>query len=258
MDEKQEMGKKVKTATFAGGCFWCMQPPFRMLDGVIHAVSGYAGGKTENPTYEEVSLGTTGHLESVQVTYDEDKISYDTLLDTFWRQIDPTDPAGQFADKGSQYKTAIFYHDDEQKGRAEASKKKIEASGKFVKPVATEIRPYTNFYPAEEYHQDYDQKNPGRYQQYKTLSGREPFIEKTWDKPHVVRVYATPGCPGCRAAKEYLTSKNVKFTEIDIAADEKARNMVIEKTGHIGSPVIQIGDAFIFGFDRKKMENLLP
>ena len=102
MDEKQGMGKKVKTATFAGGCFWCMQPPFRMLEGVIHAVSGYAGGKTENPTYEEVSRGTTGHLESVQVTYDEDKISYDTLLDTFWRQIDPTDPAGQFADKGSQ------------------------------------------------------------------------------------------------------------------------------------------------------------
>ena len=139
MDEKQGMGKKVKTATFAGGCFWCMQPPFRMLEGVIHAVSGYAGGKTENPTYEEVSRGTTGHLESVQVTYDEDKISYDTLLDTFWRQIDPTDPAGQFADKGSRYKTAIFYHDDEQKGRAEASKKKIDASGKFAKPVATEI-----------------------------------------------------------------------------------------------------------------------
>jgi glutaredoxin-like YruB-family protein len=257
MDEKQGTGKNVKKATFAGGCFWCMQPPFRALDGVIDAVSGYAGGKTMNPTYEEVSGGTTGHLESVQVTYDEDKISYDTLLDTFWRQIDPTDPAGQFADKGSQYKTAIFYHDDEQKRLAEESKKKVDASGKFAHPVATEIRPFTNFYPAEEYHQDYDKKNPGRYQQYKAFSGRESFIRKLWGKPRVVRVYATPGCSGCRAVKEYLRSKNMEFTEIDIAADERARTLVMEKTGHLGSPYVQIDDTFIFGFDRKKLDQLL-
>lgn len=257
MYENPGIGRKMMTATFAGGCFWCMQPPFRMLDGVVDVVSGYAGGRSENPTYEAVSTGTTGHLESVQVTYDPEKISYETLLDVFWKQIDPTDPEGQFADKGSQYKTAIFYHDTEQKRVAEASKKNLDASGKFAKPVATEIRPYTNFYPAEEYHQDYDEKNPGRYRQYKVFSGREPFIEKVWGKPHLVRVYSVPGCTGCRAAKEYLTSKHVGFTEIDMAADEEARKMVIEKTGHIGSPVVQIGGEFIFGFDQKKIEKLL-
>ena len=257
MDEKQETGERRKTATFAGGCFWCMQPPFRNAEGVIGVVSGYAGGKKENPTYEEVSTGTTGHFEAVQVTYNEEKISYDALLDIFWKQIDPTDPIGQFADKGSQYRTVIFYHDEEQKNLAEASKKKIETSGKFKKPITTEIRPYTNFYPAEEYHQDYDRKNPGRYKEYKALSGREGFIEKTWTDPHAVRVYATPGCSGCRAVKEYLTSKKMKFDEINMAEDEAARNLVIEKTGHIGSPVVQIGEIFIFGFDKKKMDQLL-
>ena len=148
MDEKIINDKKYRKATFAGGCFWCMQPPFRMVDGVIEVLSGYAGGAKEKPTYEEVSSGRTGHLESVQVTYDPEKVSYDALLDTFWKQIDPTDPIGQFADKGSQYRTAIFYHDDEQKMLAEASKKRLDASGKFAKPVATEIRPYTNFFPA--------------------------------------------------------------------------------------------------------------
>lgn len=147
MNENQEIDNKLMKATFAGGCFWCMQPPFRMLDGVADVVSGYAGGKMENPTYEAVSTGTTGYLESVQVTYDPEKISYETLLDVFWKQIDPTDPQGQFADKGSQYKTAIFYHDDEQKRLAEASKTNLNNSGKFAKSVATEIRPYMNFYP---------------------------------------------------------------------------------------------------------------
>ena len=257
MNENQEIDNKLMKATFAGGCFWCMQPPFRMLDGVADVVSGYAGGKMENPTYKAVSIGTTGYLESVQVTYDPEKISYETLLDVFWKQIDPTDPQGQFADKGSQYKTAIFYHDDEQKRLAEASKTNLDDSGKFAKPVATEIRPYMNFYPAEEYHQDYDKKNPGRYRQYKVFSGREPFIGKMWGGPRVVRVYSVPGCTGCRAVKEYLTSKHVAFTEIDMAADEEARKMVIEKTGHIGSPVVQVGDEFIFGFDQQKIEKML-
>ncbi|HVP25094.1 MAG TPA: peptide-methionine (S)-S-oxide reductase MsrA, partial [Methanomicrobiales archaeon] len=243
--------------TFAGGCFWCMQPPFRMIDGVIEVVSGYAGGTKENPTYEEVSSGTTGHLEAVQVTYDPDKVSYETLLDTFWKQIDPTDPEGQFADQGSQYRTAIFYHDEEQRRLAEASKKKINASGKFKRPVATEIRPFTNFYPAEEYHQDYDRKNPARYHQYKVLSGRERFIEKTWGKNRVVKVYSTPGCTGCRSVKEFLKARNVEFTEIDLAADEEARNFVLEKTGFLGSPVVQIGDEFITGFDPKRMAKAL-
>ena len=254
MDRPQQT---IKTATFAGGCFWCMQPPFRVPEGVTSVVAGYAGGTKEHPTYEEVSTGTTGHVEAVQVTYDEKKISYGALLDIFWRQIDPTDPAGQFADKGSQYRTVIFYHDEEQKNLAETSRKNLEASGKFSRPITTEIRPYTNFYPAEDYHQDYDRKNPGRYKQYEVLSGREPFIAKTWGRNPQVRVYATPGCTGCRAVKEYLTAKNIPFTEIDIAADEKARTMVIEKTGHLGSPYVEIGGTFIFGFDKKKMDQLL-
>lgn len=248
----------MKKATFAGGCFWCMQPPFRNLKGVTDVVSGYAGGTTSNPTYEQVSSGTTGHLESVQVTYDPDTISYDQLLDVFWRQIDPTDAEGQFADKGSQYHTAIFYHDDEQKRLAEASKKKLDSSGKFKKPVATEIRPYTNFYPAEEYHQDYDKKNPGRYHEYKTFSGRESYIAKTWGMSgKKVKVYSTPGCHNCRMTREFLTSRHIDFEDINIAENEEARNWLIEKTGHIGTPVIQIGDQFIFGFDQKKIESLL-
>ncbi len=257
MGEKQGTGTELRKATFAGGCFWCMQPAFRILEGVIEVVSGYAGGTKEDPTYEEVSSGTTGHLESVQVTYDPGRISYETLLETFWKQIDPTDPGGQFADRGSQYRTAIFYHDEEQKRLAEASKKRLDASGKFQRPVATEIRPFTTFYPAEEYHQDYDRKNQERYHEYRILSGREPFIERTWGKTREVRVFATPGCTGCRAVKEFLRSRGVEFTEIDMAADEEARNFVIGKTGHLGSPIVQIGDEFIIGFDRKKIEKAL-
>jgi len=252
------MEKILKKATFAGGCFWCMQPPFRDLAGVTSVISGYAGGTKANPSYEEVSSGTTGHLESVQVTYDPAAISYDQLLEVFWHQIDPTDEEGQFADKGSQYHTAIFYHDEEQKRLAEASKTRLEASGKFDRPVATEIRPYSTFYPAEEYHQDYDRKKPGQYRSYKVLSGREAFIGRVWGKAdRRVKVFATPGCTGCRAVKELLRSRNVEFTEIDMAADEEARNYVLEKTGHLSSPVIQIGDEFVIGFDRKKIERLI-
>jgi glutaredoxin-like YruB-family protein len=235
-----------------------MQPPFRNLEGVTDVVSGYAGGNKANPTYEEVSSGTTGHLESVQVTYDPAVISYDLLLDVFWRQIDPTDAKGQFADKGPQYHTAIFYHDEEQKRLAEASKKNLDSSGKFKKPIATEIRPYTNFYPAEGYHQDYDKKNPARYHEYKTFSGRESYLEKTWGGTgKKVKIYSTPGCNNCRMTKEFLKSKNIDFEDINIADNEEARNWLIEKTGHIGAPVIQIGDEFVFGFDRKKIESLL-
>lgn len=250
--------KNQLKATFAGGCFWCMQPPFRNIEGVTRVISGYAGGNKANPTYEEVSSGTTGHLESVQVTYDPEKISYDMLLDVFWRQIDPTDPRGQFADKGSQYHTAIFYHDEEQKRLAEASKKKIDESRRFDRPVVTEIRPYTNFYPAEEYHQDYDRKKPGQYAIYKSMSGRESFISRVWGKADTrVKVFSTPGCVGCRGVKELLKSRNVEFTEINMAEDENARNFVIEKTGHLSSPIIQIGNEFVVGFDKKKIESLL-
>jgi peptide methionine sulfoxide reductase msrA/msrB len=252
-DSGPETKKGLKKATFAGGCFWCMQPPFRKMEGVVEVVSGYAGGTKERPTYEEVSSGTTGHLEAVQVTYDPEIVSYEALLDTFWRQIDPTDAGGQFADRGSQYRTAIFYHDEEQKQLAEASRERLNASGKFSRPVETQIRPYTNFYPAEEYHQDYDRKHPVRYREYQVLSGRERYIDKTWGKRSMVQIFSTPGCHGCRAAKEYLRSRGVEFTEIDMAADEKARDYVREKTGFLSSPIIQIGDEFIVGFDPEKM-----
>jgi peptide methionine sulfoxide reductase msrA/msrB len=251
------MDKKLMVATFAGGCFWCMQPPFQEIDGVTGVMAGYAGGTKPNPSYEEVSSGITGHLEAVQVTYDPEKVSYGKLIDVFWTQIDPTDPEGQFADKGSQYKTAIFYHDDEQKQVAERSKKHLDESGKFKKPVATEIRAYTNFFPAEEYHQNYAKKKPGEYQQYKTLSGRRAFIETIWETPEKVKVYSTPRCHNCHEIKEFLTAKHVEFEEIDLASNDEARNMIIEKTGHLGAPIVQIGNEFIFGYDPKKMETLL-
>jgi len=167
-------------ATFAGGCFWCMEPPFENLEGVIDVVPGYTGGQTENPTYEQVSSGTTGHLEAVQITYDPVKISYRKLLDVFWTQIDPTDQGGQFVDRGSQYKTAIFYHNDEQKNIAEESKAMLENSGKYSKPIVAEIRQYTAFYEAEDYHKNFYKKSPARYLNYKLNSGREQFLTEIW------------------------------------------------------------------------------
>lgn len=171
-----------KLATFAGGCFWCMEPPFVVLDGVREVTAGYSGGKVNNPTYEEVSSGTTGHYEAVQIVYDSDQIGYVELLDAFWRHIDPTDDGGQFSDRGPQYRTAIFYHDEKQKEMAVESKESLGNSGKFEKVIATEIIQYEEFYPAENYHQDYYEKNPNRYNSYKNLSGREDYIEKTWEK----------------------------------------------------------------------------
>jgi len=174
--------ERVETATFAGGCFWCMETPFEELDGVVDVVSGYTGGKKEKPSYEEVSRGGTGHVEAVRITYDPEKITYSKLLDIFWKQIDPTDPAGQFVDKGSQYRTVIFYHTDEQKRRAEASKEALQKSGLFEKPIVTEIREASTFYEAEDYHQDYHKKNPLGYKSYRNNSGRDQFLTKTWGK----------------------------------------------------------------------------
>lgn len=173
----------MKKATFAGGCFWCMEPPFRILKGVTDVKAGYMGGMKEDPTYEEVSSGSTGHREVVQVTYDPSKVQYAELLGIFWQNIDPTDPAGQFADKGTQYRTAIFYHDDGQKEAAERSKEDLERSGKFNRPIATEIIPAGRFYSAETYHQEYYKKDPVRYGMYKEGSGRKAYLEKTWGAP---------------------------------------------------------------------------
>lgn len=175
--------QKLAKATFAGGCFWCMEPPFDELEGVISTTSGYTGGSLQNPSYEQVSYGGTGHLESVEVAYDPAKISFETLLDVFWHNVDPTDSGGQFCDRGDQYKTAIFFHDEEQRRLAEESKQKLVDSGRLKKPIVTPIRPATAFYAAEEYHQDYYKKNPIRYKFYRNRCGRDRVLEKLWKSP---------------------------------------------------------------------------
>jgi peptide-methionine (S)-S-oxide reductase len=174
-----QSAENLKKATFAGGCFWCMEPPFDKLDGVISTTPGYSGGHKENPTYGQVSSGTTGHAEAIQVIYDPDKITYDQLLEVFWRNVDPTDEGGQFCDRGSQYRSAIFYHDDEQKRLAERSRQAVIESTGF-KPIATEIAAASAFYPAEEYHQDYYKKNPVRYKFYRYSCGRDKRLKELW------------------------------------------------------------------------------
>jgi len=174
-----------ETAIFAGGCFWCVEDAFKDQKGVTGAVSGYTGGKLANPTYEQVCSGDTGHYEAVEITFDPAIISYEQLLDIFWRNIDPTDAAGQFADRGQQYQSAIFYLNESQRKTAEESKKRIDAARIFSAPVETKILPAAAFYKAEEYHQDYSKKCPVRYRLYKEGSGRGAFIEKTWKKENL-------------------------------------------------------------------------
>jgi peptide-methionine (S)-S-oxide reductase len=170
----------LAVATFAGGCFWCMEPPFDALDGVISTTSGYAGGHVANPTYEQVTAGTTGHAEVVQVLYDPARVGYDELLRVFWRNIDPLTPNAQFCDRGSQYRSGIFVHDEEQKRMALTSKRALEQSGRFDRPIVTEITEFTNFYPAEDYHQDYYLKNPRRYKFYRYGCGRDRRLAELW------------------------------------------------------------------------------
>ncbi|WP_018755069.1 peptide-methionine (R)-S-oxide reductase MsrB [Paenibacillus terrigena] len=169
-------------ATFAGGCFWCMVSPFDEMPGIHQVVSGYTGGLTENPTYKEVCSETTGHYEAVQITFDPAIFPYTRLLELFWQQIDPTDAGGQFYDRGSSYRTAIFFHSEEQREQAEASKQALAASGRFDKPIATEILPAAPFYAAEDYHQGYYRTNPSHYKRYRTGSGRDAFIAAHWGK----------------------------------------------------------------------------
>jgi peptide-methionine (S)-S-oxide reductase len=179
-DEGRAAPGNTEKATFAGGCFWCMVPPFEGLPGVISVMSGYTGGRKKNPTYEEVSSGTTGHAESVQIVYDPTKVSYEKLLDIFWHNVDPTVKNSQFCDVGEQYRTAIFYHNDEQKKQAEASMKVLEESKTLPGPIYTEIVPAGVFYKAEEYHQDYYKKNPVRYKFYRWNCGRDQRLKEIW------------------------------------------------------------------------------
>jgi peptide methionine sulfoxide reductase msrA/msrB len=184
-EEKTQMAKrahpgKTAEAVFAGGCFWCTEADFEKSVGVIEAVSGYTGGQAKNPTYEQVSAGGTGHVEAVKVIYDPSRTTYAQLLQVFWRHVNPTDAGGQFVDRGSQYRSVIFYANEEERQLAEASKKALEASGRFDTPIATDLLPLGAFYPAEDYHQDYYKKNPLRYSFYRAGSGRDQFLEKAW------------------------------------------------------------------------------
>ncbi|MBM7647900.1 methionine-S-sulfoxide reductase [Bacillus ectoiniformans] len=167
-------------ATFAGGCFWCMVKPFDQQPGIKEVISGYTGGTTENPTYQEVCSETTGHYEAVEITFDPEIFPYEKLLKLYWMQVDPTDAGGQFFDRGQSYQPAIFYHNEDQKKQAEKSKQELETSGRFSKPIVVKILPAAVFYPAEEYHQDYYKKNPAHYQGYHQGSGRAAHIQNHW------------------------------------------------------------------------------
>ncbi len=182
IDELEECKmSQYKKAIFAGGCFWCMVKPFDQWDGVQQVISGYTGGHVENPTYEQVKAGDTGHYEAVEISYNPEVISYSEILELYWRQIDPTDDGGQFQDRGDSYRAAIFYSDEEQQKEAALSKEELAQSGRFKKPIVTEILPAATFYPAEEYHQDFYKKNEQEYKEDRAKSGRDEFIEKTWD-----------------------------------------------------------------------------
>ena len=178
--ERGDSGEEVAVATFAGGCFWCMEHPYDELEGVVSTTVGYTGGHKEDPTYAQVSAGWTGHAEAVQVVYNPQKVSYQKLLEVFWRNIDPLDGKGQFCDKGSQYRTAIFYHDENQKRLAEQSKKALEESKRFDQHIVTEITPASEFYRAEDYHQDYYKTHPFRYKFYRYACGRDQRLRELW------------------------------------------------------------------------------
>jgi peptide methionine sulfoxide reductase msrA/msrB len=203
MKEQQEL----ETATLAGGCFWCVESDFEKTDGVVEVISGYSGGDEENPTYEAVSAGRTGHVEAIQVRYDPQKISYRQILDVFWRHVDPTDPGGQFVDRGSHYRTVIFYHDDEQKRLAEESKRALENSGRFKGPIVTEITKFLKFYPAEDYHQDYYKTNSLRYKFYRLGSGRDQFIKETWGDENKPAPSSSGGAGSTKPSDEELKAR---------------------------------------------------
>lgn len=207
----------MEQATFAGGCFWCMEPPFESQPGVVSVISGYTGGEEENPTYDEVSNKETSHQEAVQITYDPEQISYEDLLQIFWRQIDPTDDEGQFVDKGEPYLSAVFYHDEAQRQAAEASLMEMEDSGRFDGDIVTSIEELDTFYEAEAYHQDYYKKNPGRYEYYRNNSGRDAYLDEVWgeDKEYEVSTDSPFAVEDKEAAVSELTSMQYEVTQED-------------------------------------------
>lgn len=209
--------KKFEKATFGGGCFWCMQYSFDKVKGVVSTIVGYTGGHKKNPTYEDVTSGRTGHAEAIEIIYDPSQISYPEILEVFWKNIDPTTPNRQFFDSGTQYRTAVFFHDEEQRKAATASKEKLAKSGRFNKPVATEIVPAATFYKAEEYHQKYYQKNAARYKSYHESSGRDQYLKKIWeDKPEkkdTAKKNSKYSKPVKEEIKKKLTAKQYEVTQ---------------------------------------------
>ncbi|RJQ85926.1 MAG: peptide-methionine (R)-S-oxide reductase [Desulfobacteraceae bacterium] len=205
----------ARSAVFAGGCFWCTESDFEKVPGVIEAVSGYTGGHVADPTYKQVSSGGSGHVEAVKVTYDPERVDYAALLEYFWRHVDPTDPGGQFVDRGAQYRSVIFYADEEQRRLAEASKQTLAASGRFDKSVATQILPLGQFYEAEGYHQDYYKKNPLRYRFYRYNSGRDQFLEKAWTDAGELTIQETQSVQtqGSEELRKRLTPLQYKVTQ---------------------------------------------
>jgi peptide methionine sulfoxide reductase msrA/msrB len=252
-----EMDGNLQTATFAGGCFWCIESDFEKVDGVIEAISGYTGGHKENPTYKEVSAGGTGHAEAVQVFYDAQKVSYSQLLDVFWQHVDPTDPGGQFVDRGSQYRSAIFFHDDEQKRLALESKMALEKSARFNRPIATEIKMLTRFYKAEDYHQDYYKMHALRYKFYRSNSGRDQFLKKAWaaEKQVAADRSDTPAYtkPADEVLRKKLTPLQYKVTQREGTEppfnneywDNKRAGIYVDIVS--GEPLFSSTDKFVSG-----------
>jgi peptide methionine sulfoxide reductase msrA/msrB len=232
-------GKK-ELATLAGGCFWCIEAPFEGIDGILTVVSGYSGGKEKNPTYSQVSGGKTSHKEAVQVTFDPDIISYAEIIDIFWQQFDPTDEGGSFYDRGNQYESTIFFHSNTQKAVAEASKIRLESSGIFEDPIITPIVKYTNFYPAEDYHQDYYRKSPREYKAYRTGSGRDRFINQYWDVPSAEKYNK----PSKAELKSKLTSLQYKVTMEE--ATERAFDNMYNENKQAGIYVCIVSGAPLF------------
>lgn len=207
MPYEVEESENISFATFAGGCFWCMEPPFENLPGVYEVVSGYTGGSVENPAYNDVTTGDTGHVEAVIIAYNPNVIEYATLLEVFWRQVDPTDEDGQFVDRGTPYRSGIFYHNEEHQQLAQESKDKLEASGRFEAPIVTEIKAAETFYIAEDYHQDYYLQNPVRYEYYRDNSGRDKYLDEVWgDDRTVIPKVKDDGSTLLHLSKEELRS----------------------------------------------------
>ena len=245
----------LSVATFAGGCFWCVESDFEKLPGVHEAVSGFSGGHVANPTYDQVSGGSTGHIESVQVYYDPQVISYEQLLEGFWRQVNPTDNGGQFVDRGEQYRTLIFYHDDEQRQLAELSRQRLNDSKRYDKPVITEIRKLENFYSAEDYHQNYYKKSPLKYKYYRYGSGRDQYLEEIWGDDLILKVEKNSAYfkPSEEVLRKKLTPLQYDVTQNNATErafkntywDEKREGLYVDIVS--GEPLFSSADKFKSG-----------